>query len=345
MDDVGARIAKLEELTTRLKDSETELDKERRRLKIFNRIIVAANESENQKELVQSILDTAIDLLHFDVGAIYLVQGGKARVVATHSVGNPGIDFFDKICLQNEIYQEKFSKGKSLLFKNYDKTDPVLSGLLGGIKTLVSVPIIFNKQLKGCINVGSILDGDVPSEDCEIIRTLGKHLAHVLHRLETELELEGQFIEVAAYTQELKATEDELRKNLSELEEKKNYLDALFYSLPVPIFYKTTDGIYRDCNPAFCAAYGADKDYIVGKNAEQLYPEYYKDFNQKDHELICKGGVQQYLHEIFDKDYKTHNALIVKTLHHDINDNIIGIIGCIVDVSPALGLVSHVMGV
>lgn len=116
-----------------------------------------------------------------------------------------------------------------------------------------------------------------------------------------------------------------------------NFSKAFFNLLPIPAFYKTPDDIYIDCNDAFCEFYGVSRTYIIGKSTKDLFPDIYEDLIQYDHiiESQCKTQINND-YVIYDKNYKNHQVTIIKTAHVDSNDQVIGIIGIVINKSICL---------
>lgn len=210
---------KLDEMTKMLNDRDDMLNKERRRLKIFNRIITRANESGTQKELVNGILSSSIELLNFDIGVIYLIRGGETKLVAGYNVDDNLNKVLNGMCVQQLLQKSVLSSEKPKFYKNFNVNYPEHSEMLGGIKSLVTIPIIFDDEVKGCINLASYEVEEIPKSDCEILVTLGKHLAHVLYRLDIELSLEDQLFQLSASNQEMVATMEEMRSYVDRVEE------------------------------------------------------------------------------------------------------------------------------
>ena len=215
---VAQQIDNIKTLSAQLYEQETTISKEHRRLKAFNKIIVKANEATNQKELVQSILEACLDYVSFDIGGIYFIKDNKAEIVAMKFVPPEAIETLNRICIERPELRELFAFGKPIHVLDYDKRYPETSALLGGIKTIISVPILYNTHVRGCINIGAFERVDITSEECDILRTLGKHLGHVLHRFEVEMNLETKIMELEVYAEELRNTNESLANIIRNLE-------------------------------------------------------------------------------------------------------------------------------
>lgn len=203
-------LARLNKLTEMLDERDLTLEKERRRLRAFNTIILRASSASSQKELVQGILDACLDIFKFDIGGVYLIRSHTARIVASSGItGN--LHFIDRICTENPDYSRIFKEGSPLLIRDYDLKHPEDAESLNNAKLILFIPINYEKKVMGCITLGCYADKQLNSEDCDILLTLGGHLAHVLFRLELEMQLEIKSRELERKIVELESTITQLQ--------------------------------------------------------------------------------------------------------------------------------------
>lgn len=68
-------------------------------------------------------------------------------------------------------------------------------------------------------------------------------------------------------------------------------------AIPVPVYYKNTNGIYLACNKALCEAYGFARKEIVGKTAYDFFPKDTADsFAEGDRALIHECSEERVEH-------------------------------------------------
>jgi PAS domain S-box-containing protein len=269
---IAEQVDNLKSMSRQLYEKDTVRDREYRRLKAFNKIIVKSNESKNQKELLQGILDACLEFVNFDLGGIYLVKDHKAQVIVTKFIPQSATTMLNNMCIERPELKELFTFGKPLYIKHYDVEHPENSKILGGVKTLISVPILYNDKVRGCVNVGAFNDVSITDEDCDILRTLGKHLGHVLHRFEIEQELQVNVFEIEAYTQELHATICQYQEMNTKLEESQQQLDleranfkTLFNKITDMIFVISLEGTIIAINDAVRTRLGYPNGQLIGK--------------------------------------------------------------------------------
>ena len=154
----------------------------------------------------------------------------------------------------------------------------------------------------------------------------------ITDRIEHEKKLILQAMELEVYNEELRATENELTT-------RNNFLESMISAIPIPIYYKSMNNVFIDCNKAFENFYGASKQYIVGKTTKDLFPEYAAELEKQDLLLLVNSTrTVCFKHVIHDKDMKAHDYVIIKTLHLNFKNEPLGIIGTAVCIHhPLLG--------
>ena len=94
---------------------------------------------------------------------------------------------------------------------------------------------------------------------------------------------------------QLQAELVERKRAQAALEEKSLFLDTLLDAIPVPVFYKNTEGRYTGFNHAFEQWFGKTRGELVGKSVFDVAPrELAEIYQAKDNELFRAPGVQVY---------------------------------------------------
>ncbi len=105
-------------------------------------------------------------------------------------------------------------------------------------------------------------------------------------------------------------------------------------ALPVPIFFRDREGIYRMCNKAHEKFTGKPKEDIIGKSIHELHSKETADiYASQDRELLRNPGEQIYETKIKHCNGNTYNAILNKAVIRNNNDEIIGIVGSINDIT------------
>ncbi|MEN6320127.1 MAG: PAS domain S-box protein [Syntrophaceae bacterium] len=113
-----------------------------------------------------------------------------------------------------------------------------------------------------------------------------------------------------------------------------NFLQTLIETIPSPIFYKDTEGIYRGCNKAFEEFLGLKKDGIVGKSVYDVYPEDLADkYHEMDSALFRHPGKQVYEHQILYADGSRHDVIFNKATYLNAEGASAGLVAVMVDIT------------
>lgn len=121
-----------------------------------------------------------------------------------------------------------------------------------------------------------------------------------------------------------------LAGNIEDPEIHQKIIDAL----PIPIFYRDTNGVYQMCNSAHERFTGKTKDQIVGKPIHEVHVKEMADkYLRQDKELIANPDVQVYNTPVRHGDGTAHNVILNKAVIRDSEGNIVGIVGSINDIT------------
>lgn len=129
---------------------------------------------------------------------------------------------------------------------------------------------------------------------------------------------------------------DETDRVLAEqkLEDERNFLQTLLETIPNAVFYKNADGIYLGYNKHFLHLFGEPESALVGKTVYDLKRTTdHQTYEEKDRELIEKGGTQVYENTIVDVEGHRKHILVQKALFADKDHNTAGIVGSVTDIT------------
>ena len=105
-------------------------------------------------------------------------------------------------------------------------------------------------------------------------------------------------------------------------------------ALPIPIFYRDLKGNYQMCNKAHEKFTGRDKSKIIGKSVFDLHSqETAETYFQRDQELLHKPGEQVYETQMKRLDGSTLNVILNKAVIRNNDNEVIGIVGSINDIT------------
>lgn len=130
----------------------------------------------------------------------------------------------------------------------------------------------------------------------------------------------------------------QLKKIQNELQSHLKFFEILLDTMPNPVFYKDTKGRYLGGNKAFASEIlGMKKEEFSGKKIVDLpdvIPSELADiYHQKDMELLSNPGIQFYEAKVQCADKKVREFIFTKATYNDLQGNVAGMVGVMVDLS------------
>jgi PAS domain S-box-containing protein len=108
----------------------------------------------------------------------------------------------------------------------------------------------------------------------------------------------------------------------------------LMDAMPVPVYYKDTQGHYIGANKAFKKFYGISEQEMLGKTAFDITSKPLAEFFiAKDMELLQNPGQQVFETRMLDYNQAPHEVIFYKSTFANVDGETIGIIGVIQDIS------------
>jgi PAS domain S-box-containing protein len=113
--------------------------------------------------------------------------------------------------------------------------------------------------------------------------------------------------------------------------------ETLMETIPLPIFYKDTEGRYLGCNRAFEEMIGQSRDSIVGRLVYQTTsPQLAEASHALDRQLLEEGGEQRYQSQIRLADGRFADVIFAKARFYNPDGTVGGLIGVIQDITERL---------
>jgi PAS domain S-box-containing protein len=105
-------------------------------------------------------------------------------------------------------------------------------------------------------------------------------------------------------------------------------------ALPIPIFYRDTNGVYQTCNAAYEKFIGFTRQNIVGKTIFDIQPKNIAEiYARRDKELLESPGDQIFETKVKSSDGSVRNVIFQKSVIKNDAGEIIGIVGSIFDIT------------
>ncbi len=135
------------------------------------------------------------------------------------------------------------------------------------------------------------------------------------------------FLGIASDITERKQAEENLKFQMQ-------FMATLLETIPIPVFYKDTSGIYTGCNHAFEAMFGKSRDEIMGKSVYDLSPKEIADeYAAMDRELFERLGTQVYEWRVKPAYGPEKKVIFYKASFTDSGGKVAGLIGVILDIT------------
>jgi diguanylate cyclase (GGDEF)-like protein/PAS domain S-box-containing protein len=118
--------------------------------------------------------------------------------------------------------------------------------------------------------------------------------------------------------------------------EARRVAQELIEALPVPVFFKGTDGHYLGVNKAWENYFGIARNAFIGKTVHDLYPhdpETAGRLDASDQVLWKRPGTQTYETTLTTGDGAHHDAIFYKATYTRAGGGVAGLIGTIIDIT------------
>ncbi len=124
------------------------------------------------------------------------------------------------------------------------------------------------------------------------------------------------------------------RKMQSALEQQTQLLQKLIDTIPSPIYYMDTKGIFIGCNAAFESCIGHAKNQVIGRTFSDLVPhELATTHTARDRELFAAPGIQIFESIIQCANGSPHDVIFNKATYADSSGTVAGLVGIVIDIT------------
>jgi PAS domain S-box-containing protein len=203
-------------------------------------------------------------------------------------------------------------------------------------KTLISLPLSIPEELtEYCHKVALelIRTGGNQDQEVELVCADGKKRSFLVSRAAFKDE-EGEIAGMVGVMQDItqrKSAEEALRNTVS-------FLEALIDGIPSPVFQRSKNGIYLNCNETFASQImGLPKEKVIGGPFEEFQkriPEELAEIYQlHDQELLKQGGSHYCEMKVVCEDGVKRDFLLHKATYKDSSGNVSGIAGIMLDIT------------
>ena len=113
-----------------------------------------------------------------------------------------------------------------------------------------------------------------------------------------------------------------------------HFLQQLLDAIPVPVFYKDRQGVFRGCNVAYEKFVGLTKEQVVGRTVFEVAPQDLANiYYQADETLFTRPGVQVYETSFLHADGNRREIIFNKATYVGADGCVAGLVGVILDIT------------
>jgi len=302
----------------------------------FNEMAEAIQRRENEKEsLVRQLSATNEDLLkEVSLRARWEVMLREQKkftddLISNSAVATFVIDADHKIILWNKACEELTGFRAADMIGTSDQWKPFYPHKRQTLSDVVvdgnneSLSALYNKHARSTLTP----DG-LQAEGW--YKSLNNKERYIIFDASPIYDGEGTLIAVNETLQDI--TESKRWERM--LQEQLQFLQRLIDTIPIPVFYKDTDGVYQGCNKAFETYLGRPRDEIIGKTVYNMAPQELADkYEGMDRALFANPGVQVYEYSVKHADGTMRGVIFNKATYNDAQGNVAGLLGVMHDIT------------
>jgi PAS domain S-box-containing protein len=118
------------------------------------------------------------------------------------------------------------------------------------------------------------------------------------------------------------------------LQESASFQQQLIDALPVPVFYKDSQGRYLGCNRAYETFLGIGKEAIIGRSVFDIaHKEHIDAYEANGSALLTDPGIRIYESSVTAADGSLHNVIFHKATFARSDGSLGGLIGAVLDIT------------
>lgn len=191
---------------------------------------------------------------------------------------------------------------------NYQKSDYKLQAIIKSYgRRIGTLSVIYTQQPAASDNQVFL------PEEKQLIQAMAEQTGKIIERIRSE---------------------EELKKNKQKYQQQLNFTQTLIQHIPIPLFYKDSNGKYLGCNSVFTEFTGKSEAEIVGKTVHELWPSTQsEEYHRRDLELLKSKTPQHYEFEVVNANQQVREVIFDKAVFFDDKNNTAGIIGVYMDIT------------
>jgi len=172
---------------TERKRAEEKVKERTHTIETLNRIMTEGNKATDVQSFAKTVTDLALELLHFDVGTIHLIDYDARCANLCYVTGLPDIavEAIKCIPLDKALYARVLVEGR-LLFVDGHEASRVPHAAELGLKSLAVVPLYRYDKRIGVLTVGSFKRHTSSQAEQELLIAIGNEAGVVIAKLQAD---------------------------------------------------------------------------------------------------------------------------------------------------------------
>jgi len=115
------------------------------------------------------------------------------------------------------------------------------------------------------------------------------------------------------------------------------FMNTLIDTIPNPVFYKDSEGLFLGCNVAYARTLGLPKEKILGRRLIDLESNISADmaahYHRQDILLISNPGIQTHESQVLCADNAQRDFVLYKATFNDTEGQVAGVVGIMLDIT------------
>ena len=113
-----------------------------------------------------------------------------------------------------------------------------------------------------------------------------------------------------------------------------SFQDALFDTLPIPVFARDKAGKFVTCNKAYETYFGGSRTELEGRSVFDVFePELARQYHEADLEVLNTQATKTYQTSVIRADGIVRQVVMDKACYHDANGQVAGIVATVLDIT------------
>ena len=128
--------------------------------------------------------------------------------------------------------------------------------------------------------------------------------------------------------------EERVRQRTAQLSDSQSFLQLVIDTIPVPVYIKDKEGIYRGCNRNYESFTGIARENLIGRSTFEIWqPEDAQRYTDADVSLYQQKGSQTYESQVADSSGNLREVVFYKATYSTAGDDAAGLVGVLLDIT------------